>query len=95
MSREAFSFYLLPTGKAQYAAIREIESFINGKLLKIQKLTGLADSSMIERCVYRFIDLLKPSFSKRGLVLNYTTLDEYTPINDIRILRRIYSQCMI
>ncbi|KPJ89518.1 MAG: hypothetical protein AMS17_01720 [Spirochaetes bacterium DG_61] len=95
MSREVYSFYYLPTGKAQYAAMREIESFINGRLLKVQKGMGLIDPSMIERCAYRIIDLLKPSFSKRGSILHYTTLDEYTPINDVRILRRIYTRCMI
>jgi hypothetical protein len=93
VSREEFPFYYLPTGKAQSAALREVKSFVRARLLKLQNTSGSIDPGSIENCAERVINLLKPSFSKRGSIMHYTTLDEYTPINDVKVLRKIYSRC--
>jgi hypothetical protein len=94
VSREEFPFYYLPTGKAQNAALREVKSFIRVRLLKLQNTSETIDPCSIESCAERVIDLLKPSFSKRGSIMQYTTLDEYSPINDVKVLRKIYSLCI-
>jgi hypothetical protein len=94
VAREEYSFYYLPTGKAQYTALRQIKNFINVRLLKIQKQTEEMTPSMIEKYAYRIIDLLKPTFTKRGTIMHYSTLDEFIPYNDINILRKIYARCI-
>lgn len=94
MAREEFPFYHLPTGRAQNAALKEIKLFIRSRLLKLQKRDVRSDPDGIDRWAERLIDILKPSFSRRGSVLSYSTLDEYTPINDIRVLRKIYARCI-
>jgi hypothetical protein len=92
--KEVYSFYSLPTGKAQYTAFREMKKFVNGKLIKVQKQTNLLTPEKEDRYVYRLIDLLKPTFSKRGNIIHYSNVDEYAPLDDVRILRKIYRKCI-
>ena len=92
MAKEIYSFYYLPSGKAQYTALREIKKFVNGKLSKIQKASIDLTPKMVEKSVFRFIDLLKPTFSKNGSVVQYSNVDEFTPLNDVRVLRKIYKR---
>ncbi len=94
MPKEVYSFYSLPTGKAQYAAFREMKKFVNGKLIKVQKQTNLLTPEKEDRYVYRLIDLLKPTFSKRGYIIHYSNVDEYSPLDDVRVLRKIYRKCI-
>ena len=95
MAKEIYSFYYLPTGKAQYAALREIKKFVTVKLRKIKKQATDQGLEKIENHAYRIIDLLKPTFSKKGSIVRFSNVDAYTPINDVRILRKIYNKCLI
>jgi hypothetical protein len=94
VSKEVYSFYYLPTGKAQYVALREMKKFVNGKLIKVRKQTNPLTPEKEDQYVYRVIDLLKPTFSKRGNIINYSNVDEYTPLDDARVLRKIYRKCI-
>ncbi len=94
VSKDVYSFYYLPTGKAQYVALREMKKFVNGKLIKVQKQTNPLTPEKEEHYVYRVIDLLKPTFSKRGNIIHYSNVDEYTPLDDVRVLRKIYKKCI-
>jgi hypothetical protein len=94
VSREEYPFYHLTTRRAQNAALKEIKLFIRSRLLKIRKKDVRFDPDRIDRWAERLIDVLKPSFSRRGSILHYSTLDEYTPVNDIRVLRKIYARCI-
>ena len=95
MAKEIYSFYYLPTGKAQYAALREIKKFVTVKLRKIKKHAADQRLEIIENHAYRIIDLLKPTFSRKGSIVRFSNVDEYTPINDVRVLRKIYNKCLV